>query len=141
MSCQFVAYYRVSTDRQGRSGLGLEAQEAAVRGYLGASTPIAEFTEIETGKRNDRPELEKAPRLARGKKPSCGRVYEYFLGGFAGSEGKRGGEFYTPRSVRVLVEMLEPYKGARLRPLLLLRWYVCAVREARQGIGIARHCR
>ncbi len=41
-----------------------------------------------------------------------GRVYEYFLNQFAGSEGKRGGEFYTPRSVvRVLVEMLEPYKG------------------------------
>jgi type I restriction enzyme M protein len=41
-----------------------------------------------------------------------GRVYEYFLGSFAGSEGKRGGEFYTPRSVvRVLVEMLEPFKG------------------------------
>ena len=41
-----------------------------------------------------------------------GRVYEYFLGQFAGSEGKRGGEFYTPRSVvRVLVEMLEPYSG------------------------------
>jgi type I restriction enzyme M protein len=39
-----------------------------------------------------------------------GRVYEYFLGGFAGSESKRGGEFYTPRSVvRVLVEMLEPF--------------------------------
>ena len=41
-----------------------------------------------------------------------GRVYEYFLGHFAGSEGKRGGEFYTPRSVvRVMVEMIEPYKG------------------------------
>ncbi|TSE28593.1 Type I restriction enzyme protein [Tepidimonas thermarum] len=41
-----------------------------------------------------------------------GRVYEYFLGQFAGAEGKRGGEFYTPRSVvRVLVEMLEPYRG------------------------------
>ncbi|WP_439492010.1 type I restriction-modification system subunit M [Bosea sp. (in: a-proteobacteria)] len=41
-----------------------------------------------------------------------GRVYEYFLGQFAGSEGKRGGEFYTPRSVvRVMVEMIEPYKG------------------------------
>ena len=41
-----------------------------------------------------------------------GRVYEYFLGQFAGAEGKRGGEFYTPRSVvRVLVAMLEPYKG------------------------------
>ncbi|HEY9091894.1 class I SAM-dependent DNA methyltransferase [Parasphingorhabdus sp.] len=41
-----------------------------------------------------------------------GRVYEYFLGEFAGSEGKRGGEFYTPRSVvRTMVEMLDPYKG------------------------------
>ena len=43
-----------------------------------------------------------------------GRVYEYFLGGFAGSEGKRGGEFYTPQSVvRVLVEMLEPASTTR----------------------------
>ena len=41
-----------------------------------------------------------------------GRVYEYVLGQFAGAEGKRSGEFYTPRSVvRVLVEMLEPYQG------------------------------
>ncbi len=41
-----------------------------------------------------------------------GRVYEYFLGQFAGSEGKRGGEFYTPASVvRVLVEVLEPLSG------------------------------
>lgn len=41
-----------------------------------------------------------------------GRTYEYFLGQFAGSEGKRGGEFYTPRSVvRVMVEMIEPFKG------------------------------
>ena len=41
-----------------------------------------------------------------------GRVYEYFLGQFAGSEGKRGGEFYTPRAVvQTMVEMLEPYKG------------------------------
>ncbi|WP_210503349.1 class I SAM-dependent DNA methyltransferase [Nocardioides xinjiangensis] len=41
-----------------------------------------------------------------------GRVYEYFLGGFAGGEGKRGGEYYTPRSVvSLLVEMLQPYKG------------------------------
>jgi type I restriction enzyme M protein len=45
-------------------------------------------------------------------KDVLGRVYEYFLGQFAGAEGKRGGEFYTPRSVvRTLVEMLEPYKG------------------------------
>lgn len=45
-------------------------------------------------------------------KDVLGRVYEYFLGQFAGAEGKRGGEFYTPRSVvSVLVEMLEPYQG------------------------------
>lgn len=43
---------------------------------------------------------------------TLGRVYEYFLGKFAASEGKLGGEFYTPRSVvRVLVEMIEPYEG------------------------------
>lgn len=45
-------------------------------------------------------------------KDLLGRVYEYFLSGFAGSEGRRGGEFFTPRSVvRTLVEMLEPYAG------------------------------
>jgi type I restriction enzyme M protein len=45
-------------------------------------------------------------------KDLLGRAYEYFLSGFAGAEGRRGGEFFTPRSVvRVLVEMLEPYKG------------------------------
>ena len=43
---------------------------------------------------------------------TLGRVYEYFLSRFAGAEGKKGGEFYTPRSVvRLLVEMLEPYRG------------------------------
>ena len=45
-------------------------------------------------------------------KDVLGRVYEYFLSQFAGAEGKKGGEFYTPRSVvRLLVEMLEPYRG------------------------------
>lgn len=45
-------------------------------------------------------------------KDVIGRVYEYFLGRFASSEGKGGGEFYTPRSVvQLLVEMIEPYKG------------------------------
>jgi len=43
---------------------------------------------------------------------TLGRVYEYFLSQFASSEGKRGGEFYTPRSVvKLLVEMIEPYNG------------------------------
>lgn len=46
------------------------------------------------------------------KQDILGRVYEYFLGKFASAEGKGGGEFYTPQSVvRLLVEMIEPYKG------------------------------
>ena len=62
-----------------------------------------------------------------------GRVYEYFLGKFAAAEGKLGGEFFTPRSVvRVLVEMIEPYKG-RVRSMLRLRRNVCAVREVHRS--------
>lgn len=49
------------------------------------------------------------------EKDILGRVYEYFLGQFASAEGKRGGEFYTPRSiVRLLVEILSPYENARV---------------------------
>lgn len=58
---KFIAYYRVSTDRQGRSGLGLESQTAAVRDYVASQGQlVAEFTEVESGKRADRPELVKA---------------------------------------------------------------------------------
>ncbi len=50
-------------------------------------------------------------------KDILGRVYEYFLGKFASAEGKKGGQFYTPRCiVRLLVEMLAPYKGRVLDP-------------------------
>src|SRR3954466_14112607 len=61
----FVAYYRVSTDRQGQSGLGLDAQRAAVAGFFGARELIAEFTEVESGKRADRPQLAAALDLCR----------------------------------------------------------------------------
>ena len=59
---KYVAYYRVSTDRQGRSGLGLDAQKAAVADRLnGGRWQIAgEFTEIESGKRASRPQLDAA---------------------------------------------------------------------------------
>jgi DNA invertase Pin-like site-specific DNA recombinase len=62
MQTRFVAYYRVSTDKQGRSGLGLEAQKAAVKAFLDGKgwPPIAEFVEIESGRKSDRPELAKA---------------------------------------------------------------------------------
>ena len=63
-----VAYYRVSTGKQGRSGLGLEAQQEAVRRHLNGGTweLVAEFTEVESGKRHEnRPKLTEALRLCK----------------------------------------------------------------------------
>lgn len=64
---RFVAYFRVSTARQGRSGLGLKAQQEAVRAYLngGSWQLVAEVVEVESGKRSDRPKLTEALRLCR----------------------------------------------------------------------------
>jgi DNA invertase Pin-like site-specific DNA recombinase len=68
---RFVAYYRVSTKKQGDSGLGLEAQQQAVRTYLngGAWSLADEVVEVESGKRNDRPELQRALHLCRTTAP------------------------------------------------------------------------
>jgi DNA invertase Pin-like site-specific DNA recombinase len=62
MEGKFIAYYRVSTDHQGADGNGIHAQRKSVEDYLngGRWKLVAEFTEVESGKRNDRPELEKA---------------------------------------------------------------------------------
>lgn len=64
---RFVSYLRVSTDRQGRSGLGLDAQRATVATYLngGSWSLIAEFVEVESGRNADRPELARALSLCR----------------------------------------------------------------------------
>jgi DNA invertase Pin-like site-specific DNA recombinase len=64
---RFVSYLRVSTDRQGKSGLGLEAQRAAVLDFLngGNWNLVAEVVEVESGKRADRPKLAEALRLCR----------------------------------------------------------------------------
>jgi DNA invertase Pin-like site-specific DNA recombinase len=61
----FVTYYRVSTQRQGQSGLGLDAQRSAVQNYLAGKEIIAEFTEIESGRKNDRPQLAQALAIAK----------------------------------------------------------------------------
>ncbi|MFZ9079721.1 MAG: recombinase family protein [Alphaproteobacteria bacterium] len=63
----FVAYYRVSTKRQGQSGLGLEAQESAVARHVKSTggNLVAEFKEVESGRKSDRPELEEAIAVAR----------------------------------------------------------------------------
>jgi DNA invertase Pin-like site-specific DNA recombinase len=64
---KWVSYLRVSTDRQGKSGLGLEAQRNAVTDFLngGHWSLVKEFQEIESGKRTDRPELAKAVQACR----------------------------------------------------------------------------
>ena len=64
---RYVAYYRVSTNKQGYHGLGMEAQKESVANYLSTSEGelVTEFTEVQSGKRTDRPELEKALRECR----------------------------------------------------------------------------
>lgn len=64
---KFVGYYRVSTKRQGASGLGLDAQKQAVAQHLngGRWRMVGEFTEVESGKRNDRPQLAAALRACQ----------------------------------------------------------------------------
>lgn len=66
MNGRFVAYFRVSTDRQGRSGLGLEAQQEAVSRFINGRGELMEsFTEIESGRKSDRPELNAAIAACR----------------------------------------------------------------------------
>lgn len=65
MSTKYVAYYRVSTDRQGQSGLGLDAQRAAVAKHIGQAELVAEFTEVESGRKNDREQLAAALATAK----------------------------------------------------------------------------
>lgn len=62
-----IAYYRVSTKQQGASGLGIEAQRETVKAFLAGKgwPPVAEFVEIESGKRNNRPQLQAAIRACR----------------------------------------------------------------------------
>src|SRR6516225_5307917 len=64
---KWISYLRVSTDRQGKSGLGLEAQRSAVADYLngGKWSLVKEFKEIESGKRADRPMLAEAIKACR----------------------------------------------------------------------------
>src|SRR6516162_11642335 len=63
----FLAYYRVSTQRQGKSGLGIEAQRQAVATYLNGGNwrIVGEFVEVESGRRVDRPKLDEALAAAR----------------------------------------------------------------------------
>ncbi|WP_431270263.1 recombinase family protein [Dankookia sp. P2] len=66
-AARYIAYFRVSTERQGRSGLGLDAQRMAVARHIASAggQVVAEFQEVESGKRNDRPQLAAALAACR----------------------------------------------------------------------------
>jgi type I restriction enzyme M protein len=92
--------------------LAIEARNASLKGVLPKEYARPALNKIMLGELIDLISGIAMNEEADRSKDILGRVYEYFLGGFAGAEGKRGGEFYTPRSVvRLLVAMLEPYKG------------------------------
>ena len=92
--------------------LAIEASNASLKGVLPKDYARPALNKIMLGELIDLVSGIGMAEQADRSRDILGRVYEYFLGGFAGAEGKRGGEFYTPRSVvRLLVEMLEPFKG------------------------------
>lgn len=62
---QYVSYLRVSTQKQGYSGLGLEAQKEIIRNYLNDKTPFTEYVEVESGRKKERPKLKEALELCR----------------------------------------------------------------------------
>jgi type I restriction enzyme M protein len=90
--------------------LSIETKNASLKGVLPKDYNRPALNKIMLGELIDLVSSIAMHEEGTKAKDILGRVYEYFLGGFAGSEGKRGGEFYTPRSVvRVLTEMLEPF--------------------------------
>ena len=92
--------------------LAIEASNASLKGVLPKDYARPALNKVMLGELIDLVSGIGMAEEADRSRDILGRVYEYFLGGFAGAEGKRGGEFYTPRSVvRLLVTMLEPYKG------------------------------
>ena len=114
MNGKFIAYYRVSTARQGESGLGLEAQKHAVVSYLngGKWQLLEEFTEVESGKNSKRPQL--AAAMAAAKKAKATLIIakldrlsrnSHFIGGIMNS----GVEFLAvdnPHANRLTIHIL-----------------------------------
>ncbi len=91
---------------------GIERDNPALKGVLPKDYARPALDKLRLGQLIDMISNIKVGDEASRAKDVLGRVYEYFLSQFASAEGKKGGEFYTPRCVvKLLVEMLEPYRG------------------------------
>ncbi|THD10150.1 N-6 DNA methylase [Metallibacterium scheffleri] len=91
---------------------GIERDNPALKGVLPKDYARPALDKARLGQLIDLISNIKVGDEASRAKDVLGRVYEYFLSQFAGAEGKKGGEFYTPRCVvKLLVEMIEPYHG------------------------------
>lgn len=91
--------------------IAIEKENESLRGVLPKNFARPDLDKTRLGETIDMFSFRVGDKESRSK-DVLGRVYEYFLGKFASAEGKGGGEFYTPMSVvKLLVEMLEPYKG------------------------------
>ena len=147
MEGKFVAYYRVSTDKQGKSGLGLEAQKEAVMTYLngGGWALIADFTEIETGKGANalerRPELQKALVIAKKEKATLiiGKLDRlarnvHFISGLLES----GVSFVCadmPEADRTMIQMMSVFAEFEARKISQRTKEALAIKKA-QGVKL-----
>ena len=92
--------------------IAIEKDNPSLKGVLAKNYGRPDLDKVRLGELIDLMSSIGLGDKASRSKDVLGRVYEYFLGRFAGAEGKGGGEFFTPQSVvKLLVEMLEPYKG------------------------------
>ena len=90
----------------------IERDNPALKGVLGKDYARPALDKVRLGQTIDLVSNIRVGGEASRSQDALGQVYEYFLSGFASAEGKKGGEFYTPRCVvKLLVEMLEPYRG------------------------------
>src|SRR5690625_758829 len=92
--------------------IAIEKENPSLKGVLPKDYSRPALSALRLGELIDLFSNIELSQASNGATDVLGRVYEYFLAEFAGSEGKRGGEFYTPSHVvKLLVEMLEPYEG------------------------------
>lgn len=142
----FIAYYRVSTDQQGISGLGLEAQKQAVTVYVAQMDGelVAEFTEIESGKKNNRPQLHAALQECKKQKTILVIAKLDRLGrnvAFIASLMESGAEFVAvdnPQANRLMLHLLAAF-AEHEREQISQRTREALAAAKRRGVVLGKH--